>query len=119
MADRQDHRSHGLSSGQPEVGLGLSLGCRFRRLQPLELGIADLGLGHQHAAAQALDQIAADRAEPPRQRPLRAVADDDEMRADFFGNLGNFLAGIADLEPRGRVNPSAFSRSVPSFRMAL
>ena len=30
------------------------------------------------------------------------VADDDEMRADFLGNLGNFLPGIADLEPRGR-----------------
>src|SRR4029453_12198939 len=38
----------------------------------------------------------------PRQRPLRAVADDNEMRADFFGNFGDFLPGIADLKPCGR-----------------
>ena len=47
------------------------------------------------------------------------MADDDEMRADFLGNLGNFLPGITNLEPRGRRKSQAFSRSVPSFRMAL
>ena len=73
-----------------------------RRLQPIELVVADFGLSDQHAAAQPLDEIAADRPEPARQRPLRAMADDDEMGADLFGDLRDLLAGVPHLEPRGR-----------------
>src|SRR6478735_12196139 len=84
---------------KPDRLAGRRLG---RRLQPLEFGVADLGLGDQYAAAQALDEIAADRTEPARQRSLRAMADHDEMRADFLGDFGDLLAGIADLEPCSR-----------------
>ena len=73
-----------------------------RRLQPLELIVANLGLADQHAAAKALHEIAADGTEPPRQRALRPMTDHDEMRADFFGDFDNFLSGVSDLQPRGR-----------------
>src|ERR1700737_4112691 len=65
------------------------------RQQLGELIVANLGLRNQDATAQMLDQIGADRAEPPsRQRPGGTMADDDEVCSVFFGAAADFLPGV-------------------------
>src|ERR1700686_3469095 len=79
------------------VELDLRGGCR----QLGKLIVADFGLGHQHAAAKVLDQVAADRAKPPsRQRPGRTMTDDDEVGSDLFGDACDLLSGGSHAEPR-------------------
>ena len=75
-----------------------------------KLIVADFGLGHQDAAAKMLDQVGADRAEPPsRQRPGRTMTHHDEVCPDLFGDLGNLLSGGSHSQPRRRrVKPNAF-----------
>src|SRR5271165_6492281 len=76
---------------------------RFTRLlQLLKFVVADLRLGNQDAAAKTLDQVAADRAEPPScQRPLRPMTNDDKVCSDFFCEFCNFLSGISSFQPGG------------------
>src|SRR6202158_5507375 len=68
-----------------------------------KLIVADFGLRHQDTAAKMLDQVAADRAEPPsRQRPGGTMPDDDEVGSDLFGDPRDLLSGSAHAEPRRR-----------------
>src|SRR5580692_11548397 len=78
-------------------------GWHFTRLlQLLKFILADLRLGNQNAAAKTLDQVAADRAEPPScQRPLRPMTNDDKVCSDFFCEFCNFLPGISSFQPGG------------------
>jgi hypothetical protein len=91
-----------------------------RLLQLLKFIIADLRLSNQDAAAKTLNQVAADRAEPPScQRPLRAMTNDDKVCSDFFCELYNFCPAspVSNLEVGEK--PNALSRSTPSARTAL
>src|SRR6266478_6569349 len=73
-----------------------------RLLQLLKFIIADPRPSNQDSAAKTLNQVAADRAEPPScQRPLRAMTNDDKVCSDFFCELYNFLPGISSFQPGG------------------
>src|SRR6266851_2059525 len=84
------------------------LSCRTLRLrgghrQLSKLIVAYFGLGHQDTAAKMLDQIGADRAEPPsRQRPGGTMTHDDEVCSDLFGGLSDLLSGGSHAQPRRR-----------------
>src|ERR1700687_634191 len=87
----------------------LSLRGGLRQLG--KLIVADFGLGHQDTAAKMLDQIAADRAEPPsRQRPGGTMPHDDEVGSDLFGDPRELPSGSAPAQPPSRPAPSAKSR---------
>src|SRR5258706_2041421 len=71
--------------------------------QPGKLIVADFGLRHQDTAAKMLDQVAADRAEPPsRQRAGRTMTDDHEVGSDLFGDPRDLLSGGPHAQPRRR-----------------
>src|SRR5207245_806213 len=71
------------------------------RRQPGKLVVADFGLGHQDTATKMLDQVGADRAEPPsRQRPGGTMTHDDEVCSDLVGDLGDLLSGGSHAQPR-------------------
>ena len=68
-----------------------------------KLIVADFGLGYQDTAAKMLDQIGADRAEPPAgQRPRGTMTYNDEICSDLFGDLGDLLSGGSHAQPRRR-----------------
>src|SRR5882762_2031949 len=74
-----------------------------RLLQLLKFIVADLRLTDKDATAETLDQVAADRAEPPScQRPLRPMTNDDKVCSDFFGEFCNFLSGFSSFQPGAR-----------------
>jgi hypothetical protein len=74
-----------------------------RLLELLKLIVADLSLTDQDTAAETLDQVTADRPEPPSgQWPLRAMTNNDELRPYFLGDICNFLPWITRFQSCGR-----------------
>jgi hypothetical protein len=78
-------------------------GWHFARLlQQLKFIVADLRLSDQDTAAETLDQITADRPEPPScQRSLWPMTNDDKVCSNFFREFCNSLPGITSFQPGG------------------